>query len=126
MESIQFHRGGQIESCSRGRLLVRWSEQPFVGGQHFHTWDVENEQIVTVERQHSMHGTPMEATAFFYLPMECSAAGAGLSHSMISLIVRQLRNPTLDTLLCLCSVLEVDLGDLINQAARNAARKSRK
>lgn len=60
------------------------------------------------------------------LSMECLAAGAGSSHSMISLIERQLRNPTLDTLLRLCSVLEVDLGDLINEAARNAARKSRK
>lgn len=60
------------------------------------------------------------------LSMELLAAGAGLSHSMISLIERQLRNPTLDTLLRICSVLEVDLGDLISEAARDASRKSRK
>ena len=53
------------------------------------------------------------------------AAAAGLSHAMISFIERELRNPTLDTLLRICSVLEVDLGDLINEAARAASRKSR-
>ena len=35
-----------------------------------------------------------------------------------SLIERELRNPTLDTLLHISSVLEVDLADLVNEAMR--------
>jgi len=48
--------------------------------------------------------------------MEALGARAGLSQSMISLVERDLRNPTLDTLLRIAEVLEVDLGTIITQA----------
>ena len=51
------------------------------------------------------------------------AAKAGLSRSIISLIERGLRNPTLDTLLRITDVLEIPLGDVVKRA-ENAARKS--
>ena len=60
------------------------------------------------------------------LSMERLAEGAGMSHAMISLVERQLRNPTLDTLLRICRVLEVDLSELIGEAERSASRQGRK
>ena len=50
------------------------------------------------------------------ISMEALGARAGLSQSMISLVERDLRNPTLDTLLRIAEVLEVDLGTIITQA----------
>ena len=57
------------------------------------------------------------------LSMTDLAAKAGLSRSIISLIERGLRNPTLDTLLRITDVLEIPLGDVVKRA-ENAARKS--
>jgi len=58
------------------------------------------------------------------LSMERLAERAGLSTSMISLFERDLRNPTLDTLLRIAEVLKVDLGGVI-QVAAFAAKKSK-
>lgn len=44
------------------------------------------------------------------------AEGAGLSQGMISLVERDLRNPTLDTLLRMAEVLEVDLWKVLQKA----------
>jgi transcriptional regulator with XRE-family HTH domain len=57
------------------------------------------------------------------LSMNVLAQRSGLSHSMISLVERDLRNPSLDTLLRITGVLRVDLGKLISRA-RKAARKA--
>ena len=57
--------------------------------------------------------------------MERLAEKAGLSTSMISLMERGLRNPTLDTLLRIAEVLEVDLGRVIQKAATGVAKSSR-
>ncbi|HYG35297.1 MAG TPA: helix-turn-helix transcriptional regulator [Clostridia bacterium] len=57
------------------------------------------------------------------LSMTKLAAKAGLSRPMISFVEQELRNPTIDTLLRIASVLEVDLADIIRQASKNASRK---
>ena len=54
--------------------------------------------------------------------MERLAEKAGLSTSMISLFERDLRNPTLDTLLRIAEVMDVDLGRLIQRATAEARR----
>ncbi len=57
------------------------------------------------------------------LSMERLAEKAGLSTSMISLLERDLRNPTLDTLLRIAEVLRVDLADVIRQATGEAMKR---
>ena len=59
------------------------------------------------------------------LSMERLAEKAGLSTSMISLFERDLRNPTLDTLLRIAEVLNVDLGRVIQKAAASAKKANR-
>ena len=60
------------------------------------------------------------------LSMNVLAQRAGLSQSMISLVERDLRNPTLDTLLRIAHVLEVDLGKIITQADQLASKNKAK
>lgn len=55
--------------------------------------------------------------------MERLARQAGLSQGMISLVERDLRNPTLDTLLRIAEVLEVDLGRVLTKAAAKVKPK---
>lgn len=50
------------------------------------------------------------------------AEQAGLSQGMISLFERGLRNPSLDTLLRLCSALNLDLSSVLIQAERAAIK----
>ena len=50
------------------------------------------------------------------------AEHAGLHVSMISLVERELRKPTLDTLLRIAEALDVDLGTLIHRACKAARR----
>jgi transcriptional regulator with XRE-family HTH domain len=57
------------------------------------------------------------------LSMTVLAQRAGLSHSMISFVEREIRNPSLETLLRISLVLEVDLGKVIDRAARAAAKE---
>lgn len=60
------------------------------------------------------------------LSMNVVAARAGLSHTMISRVERQLRKPTLDTLLRISQAMEVDLWPLIKEAeAANRPIKSK-
>lgn len=56
------------------------------------------------------------------LSMNVVAQRAGLHHSMVSLVERDLRNPTLDTLLRIAEVLGVDLGKVITQARTAVAQ----
>ncbi|MDR3459664.1 MAG: helix-turn-helix transcriptional regulator [Verrucomicrobiae bacterium] len=44
------------------------------------------------------------------------AEKSGLSQSMISLVERDLRNPTLDTLLRMADALEIELSDVLVKA----------
>jgi len=59
------------------------------------------------------------------LSMNVLAQRSGLSHSIISLVERDLRSPSLDTLLRIAEALDADLGKMITQA-REAARKQRR
>ena len=60
------------------------------------------------------------------LSMNVVAQRAGLSHSIVSLVERDLRNPTLDTLLRIAEVLEIDLGEVIKQAKIDAVKQQGK
>jgi len=57
------------------------------------------------------------------LSMNQVAERSGLSQPMISLVERDLRNPTLDTLLRIADVLEVDLSNVLIQASKEARSK---
>ena len=57
------------------------------------------------------------------LSMRELANQAGLSQAMISFVERELRNPTLDTLLRMANVLKVDLSDVLRQAQKGQAPK---
>ena len=54
------------------------------------------------------------------------APKAGLSASTLSVIERELRNPTLDTLLRIAGVLEVELGELLSQASAEVRKRGKK
>lgn len=58
--------------------------------------------------------------------MNVIAQRSGLSHSIVSLIERNLRNPTLDTLLRIADAVEVDLGKMITQARKLAVGQNLK
>lgn len=57
------------------------------------------------------------------ISMELLAERAGLSQSMVSLLERDLRNPTLDTLLRIADALDVDLAEVLGRAQAAARRK---
>ena len=52
------------------------------------------------------------------LSMNTVAERAGLSQPMISLVERELRKPTLDTLLRIGCALEIDLAEVLQEAQR--------
>ncbi len=56
------------------------------------------------------------------LSMTRLAEKAGLSQSMISLVERDLRNPTLDTLLRVADLLELELSEILVTAKRAATQ----
>ncbi len=56
------------------------------------------------------------------LSMNEVAAHAGLSHTMISRVERELRKPTLDTLLRIAGAMDVDLWPIIKKAEVAAAK----
>lgn len=57
------------------------------------------------------------------LSMTELAARAGLSRAMISFVERDIRNPTLETLLRISAVLKLELADLIREATTRAKSK---
>ena len=59
------------------------------------------------------------------LSMNVVAQRAGLSHSIVSLIERDLRNPTLETLLRMTEAIGIDLGEIITRAQREAAKSKK-
>lgn len=60
------------------------------------------------------------------LSMTRLAEQSGLSQAMISFVERDLRNPTLDTLLRLTDVLEVELSSVLVKAKRTATGRASK
>jgi transcriptional regulator with XRE-family HTH domain len=60
------------------------------------------------------------------MSMNQLAEHSGLSQSMISLLERGIRNPTLETLLRIADVLEVDIAKIIGRAIRLADKRKSK
>jgi transcriptional regulator with XRE-family HTH domain len=58
------------------------------------------------------------------LSMNAVAERAGLSQQMVSYVEREMRNPTLETVLRIAAALEIDLPRVI-QTAQKAASKSK-
>jgi transcriptional regulator with XRE-family HTH domain len=58
--------------------------------------------------------------------MNVVAQRSSLSHSIVSLIERDLRNPTPDTLLRIAEAIEIDLGEVITRAGKLAAKQRMK
>jgi transcriptional regulator with XRE-family HTH domain len=54
------------------------------------------------------------------MSMNMLAQKSGLSLTMISFVEREMRKPTLDTLLRIAEALDVDLGSLIQRASKAA------
>jgi transcriptional regulator with XRE-family HTH domain len=52
------------------------------------------------------------------LSMTVVAQRSGLSHSIISLIERDMRSPTLDTLLRIADAIDIDLGEVLTRARK--------
>lgn len=82
---------------------------------------VTNRDLITLTVSHTLRDERKRQG----LSMERLAEKAGLSTSMISLFERDLRNPTLDTLLRITEVLNVDLGRVIQKAATSAKKANR-
>ena len=56
------------------------------------------------------------------LSMNVVAGRAGLSQQMVSYVEREMRNPTLETLLRICAALEVDFAAVMRQAGKQTGR----
>jgi len=56
------------------------------------------------------------------LSMNRVAERAGLSQQMVSYVERQMRNPTLETLLRIADALDLDLAAVIKRATRSAKK----
>ena len=56
------------------------------------------------------------------LSMNVVAQRSGLSQSFVSLIERDLRNPTLDTLLRIADAIEIDLGEILIRARKELSK----
>ena len=61
-----------------------------------------------------------EARASRGLSMSAVAERAGLSQQMVSYVERQMRMPTLDTLLRMAQALGIDLAELLARAQKKA------
>jgi transcriptional regulator with XRE-family HTH domain len=57
------------------------------------------------------------------LSMTQLAKRAGLSQQMVSFVERQLRNPTLDTMLRIANALGVDLASVITRASQSTTKR---
>ena len=53
------------------------------------------------------------------LSMNLVAERAGLSQQMVSYVEREMRNPTLETLLRISAALEIDFATVMRQAGKN-------
>jgi len=59
------------------------------------------------------------------ISMTALAERAGLSRTMIRFVEREVRNPTLETLLRMTKALEIDLGKVIQKADATARKNKR-
>jgi transcriptional regulator with XRE-family HTH domain len=54
--------------------------------------------------------------------MNLVAERAGLSQQMVSYVEREMRNPTLETLLRIAAALEIDLAEILTQAVKETRK----
>ena len=54
------------------------------------------------------------------LSMNLVAQRAGISQQMVSYVEREMRNPTLETLLRIATAIDIDLSEVLRTALRNA------
>jgi transcriptional regulator with XRE-family HTH domain len=57
------------------------------------------------------------------ISMNLAAERAGLSQQMVSYVEREMRNPTLETLLRMAAAIQVDLSKVLKQAQRGDREK---
>lgn len=57
------------------------------------------------------------------MPLSAVAAKAGISYQMVGMVEKQERNPTLDTLLRMCSALGVDFESVVRRAKAEAKKR---
>jgi transcriptional regulator with XRE-family HTH domain len=60
------------------------------------------------------------------LSMNVVAERAGLSQQMVSYVEREMRNPTLETLLRIANGLDIDFADVMRRALKAAGKQSRR
>jgi len=60
------------------------------------------------------------------LSMNLVAERAGLSQQMVSYVEREMRNPTLETLLRIAAALEIDLAEILAQAEKQGRKVAAK
>jgi transcriptional regulator with XRE-family HTH domain len=58
--------------------------------------------------------------------MNVVAERAGLSQQMVSYVEREMRNPTLETLLRIANGLDIDFADVMRRALKAAGKQSRR
>ena len=58
------------------------------------------------------------------LSMNLVAERAGMSQQMVSYVEREMRNPTLETLLRIAAALEVDFAEVLKRAQRDEWKKA--
>ena len=58
------------------------------------------------------------------LSMNFVAERAGLSQQMVSYVEREMRNPTLETLLRIAAAMEVNFLDVLRQAEKTARKRA--
>lgn len=75
-------------------------------------------------RQASLVKSLREAREHQRLSMSAGAARAGLSRQMVSYVERQMRMPTIDTLLRMAEATNIDLAALLAKAQKGRAAKS--
>jgi transcriptional regulator with XRE-family HTH domain len=56
--------------------------------------------------------------------MNLVAERAGLSQQMVSYVEREMRNPTLETLLRIAAALEIDFTEVLHRAQRGEVKKA--
>jgi transcriptional regulator with XRE-family HTH domain len=54
--------------------------------------------------------------------MNVVAERAGLSQQMVSYVEREMRNPTLETLLRMAAAIEIDFAEVLRQAIQTAGK----
>ncbi len=99
-----------IVTCGVNSLFLYWS---VVSSGHIDEVCFHVARILREERQ--KRG----------LSMTVLAQRAGLSHAMISFVEREIRNPSLETLLRMTHALEVELWDVIRRASKAASKKAK-